>query len=112
MTTKGTDLERKYYKAINFDLDTNALKEYYPRYQQAYSDLLKFFRTHDFSHRQGSGYVSNQKLSSADIIDLISLMLEKFNWAQTCIKKIDVTNVGAQYDLTPLLVKEDDSFTL
>ncbi len=67
-------MERKYYKAINFDLDTNKLKEFYPRYQQAYRDLLRFFREKGFSHRQGSGYVSNDKLSSADIVDLTALL--------------------------------------
>ena len=65
-------MERRYYKAINFDLDTNRLKEYYSRYQKAYSDLYGFFRNRDFSHRQGSGYVSNKKLISADIVDLIT----------------------------------------
>ena len=105
-------MERKYYKAINFDLDTIGLKEFYPRYQQAYKDLLKFFKNRDFSHRQGSGYVSNQKLSSADIIDLVTELKEEYEWTATCVKKIDVTNVGAQYDLTSLLVPEDDIFDI
>ena len=43
-------------------------------YQKAYSDLYGFFRNRDFSHRQGSGYVSNKKLISADIVDLTSLL--------------------------------------
>ncbi len=97
-------MERKYYKAINFDLDTVKLRDYYPRYQKAYAELLNFFKAKDFSHRQGSGYVSNMKLSSADIVDIIGELQQKFSWAGTCIKKIDVTNVGAQYDLTELLV--------
>ena len=99
-------MERKYYKAINFDLDTNKLKKYYPRYQQAYSDLLRFFKVNGFLHRQGSGYVSKEKMSSADIVDLIG--------AFQCVKKIDVTNVGAQYDLTALLVPDDgdDAFSV
>jgi len=101
-------LERKYYKAINFDLDTNGLKEFYPRYQQAYRELLKFFKERNFSHRQGSGYVSNNKLTSADIVDLIGDMQKTFAWTDSCIKKIDVTNVGAQYDLTELLKQDDD----
>lgn len=101
-------MERRYYKAINFDLDTNRLKEYYSKYQKAYSDLYGFFRSRDFSHRQGSGYVSNKKLISADIVDLISEMSDAFPWCATCIKKIDVTNVGAQYDLTSLLNVPDD----
>ncbi len=107
-------MERKYYKAINFDLDTIKLRNYYPRYQKAYSDLLRFFKTKNFSHRQGSGYVSNIKLSSADIVDIIGDLQQEFVWAGTCIKKIDVTNVGAQYDLTELLapVEMNDLFSL
>ena len=107
-------MERKYYKAINFDLDTNKLKKYYPRYQQAYSDLLGFFKANGFLHRQGSGYVSKEKMTSADIIDLIDAFQKKFVWSGTCVKKIDVTNVGAQYDLTYLLVPddEDESFSI
>ncbi len=107
-------MERKYFKAINFDLDTNGLKKYYPRYQQAYKDLLKFFKERDFSHRQGSGYVSNQKMTSADIVDIMGDLQKSFSWSDTCIRKIDVTNVGAQYDLTDLLRadRQDDSFAI
>ena len=107
-------MERKYYKAINFDLDTVKLREFYPRYQQAYKDLLIFFKKNNFSHRQGSGYLSNEKLSSADIVDLFGELQKVFSWADTCIKKIDVTNVGAQYDLTELLRSDgkDDEFSV
>ncbi len=107
-------MERKYYKAINFDLDTNKLKGYYPRYQQAYKDLLGFFKAHGFMHRQGSGYVSKEKLSTADIVDLIGMFQKQFAWSGTCVKKIDVTNVGAQYDLTFLLAPDegDESFSI
>ncbi len=100
-------MERKYYKAINFDFDTNKLKTYYPRYQQAYYDLMAFFKKNDFSHRQGSGYVSNNKITSVDIVDLIGSLRDTFDWVSTCVKKIDVTNIGAQYDLTYLLNPED-----
>lgn len=101
-------MERKYFKAINFDLNTNKLKEYYPRYQQAYNDLSKFFKENNFYHRQGSGYVSNEKMTSADIIDLMGDLQKKYLWAGDCIKAIDVTNVGPQYDLMPLFTVEAD----
>ena len=53
-------MERKYFKALNFDLDTHQLKVHYPgaNYRKAYDDLRRFFRHHRFSHRQGSGYIS------------------------------------------------------
>ncbi len=106
-------MERKYHKAINFDLDTNELKKYYPRYQQAYYDLRSFFREKGFSHRQGSGYVSENKLSTADIVDIVDDFGKRYTWASTCVKKIDVTNVGMQYDLTGLLASDDpDSYSV
>lgn len=69
-------MERKYYKAVNFDLDTHELKEQYPgiNYHQAYDDLRRFFKRHQFSHRQGSGYISDTKPSTADIYDLTELL--------------------------------------
>ena len=100
-------MERKYYKAINFDLDTNKLKLYYPHYQQAYYDLMSFFGKNGFSHRQGSGYVSDRKITSVDIIDLIGNLRRSYDWISTCVKKIDVTNIGSQYDLTYILAPDD-----
>ena len=48
-------MERKYFKALNFDLDTHQLQEHYPgaNYRQAYDDLRRFFKKHRFLHRQG-----------------------------------------------------------
>ena len=107
-------MERRYYKAINFDLDTVRLREYYPRYQQAYNDLLRFFKSNGFYHRQGSGYVSKDKLNSGDVMLLMEDFRKTFSWSSVCVKKIDVTNVGSQYDLVPALTpnEEADSFEL
>lgn len=43
-------MERKYFKALNFDLDTHQLQEHYPgaNYRQAYDDLRRFFRSTAF----------------------------------------------------------------
>ena len=106
-------MERRYYKAIYFDLDTKKLKEHFPRYQKAYSDLLRFFKKKNFSHRQGSGYVSNEKMTTADIVDIIGDMKTEFEWLGACVKRVDVTNVGVQYDLKELLTPDisDDLFS-
>ena len=98
-------MERKYLKAINFDLDTHQLKEHYPgrSYRQAYDDLRRFFKQHGFSHRQGSGYISDEKLSTADIYDLMDDLTQRFTWIGVCVNKIDVTDSGRQHDLTELL---------
>lgn len=98
-------MEKKYFKAINFDMDTHYLSEYYPglNYRQAYEDLRHFFERHRFSHRQGSGYISDIKLTTADIYDLVDELNQQLPWVGECVKKIDVTNVGRQHDLAELL---------
>ncbi|MCI8418629.1 MAG: hypothetical protein HFI33_14235 [Lachnospiraceae bacterium] len=103
-------MERKYFKAINFDLDTHQLKAHYPgaNYRQAYDDLCRFFKRHKFSHRQGSGYISDTKLGTADIYDLMDELSRQFPWIGVCVDKIDVTNIGQQHDLTELLKVTED----
>lgn len=98
-------MERKYFKAINFDLSTHQLAINYHgnNYRQAYDDLRKFFVQHGFTHRQGSGYLSGKKLSTADVYDLMDDLSQKFEWLALCVSKIDVTNVGQQHDLTDLV---------
>lgn len=98
-------MERKQFKALNFDLDTHKLREQYPgaNYRRAYDDLRRFLKEHHFSHRQGSGYLSDERLSTADIYDLMDDLSQRFSWVGTCVRKIDVTNVGRQHDLTDLL---------
>lgn len=103
-------MERRYFKALNFDLDTHKLEEYYPgaNYRQAYEDLRRFFRHHGFAHRQGSGYISVAKLGTADIYDLMDDLGQQLPWIGNCVNKIDVTNIGRQHDLTDLLRPVED----
>ena len=60
-------MERKYQKAINFDLSVHELEKYYPDYRKAYYDVKSFFKKHGFEHRQGSGYISRDRLAQADM---------------------------------------------
>ena len=54
-------------KGINFDLNTQALKEYYPKgdWHNAYADVRDFFEANGFEHIQGSGYHSVEAMSEA-----------------------------------------------
>lgn len=96
-------MERRYLKAINFDLSVHELEKYYPDYRKAYYDVKRFFKRQGFEHRQGSGYVSRKKLIQADIIDLLDVMNTELPWMSDCATKIDVTNIGVQHDLKDLL---------
>lgn len=98
-------MERRYFKAINFDLDTRQLKVCYPGkdYRKAYHDLRRFFDRHNFEHRQGSGCLSKEKLATADIYDLMDDLTQAMPWLGGCVAKIDVTNIGQQHDLLDLV---------
>ena len=107
--------ERKYYKAINFDLDTKILDEIHPSgsYNKAYYDLKRFFAKKNFEHRQGSGYVSSQKLTRVDIYRVIEDMSPSLPWMSDAVKKFDVTNIGTQYDLADdIRNTKKDSFSI
>ncbi len=96
-------MERKYLKAINFDLSVHKLEKYFSDYRKAYYVLKNFFKRHGFEHHQGSGYVSKEKLAQVDIIDLLDDMITELPWMSDCVTKIDVTNIGRQHDLRDAL---------
>ena len=95
--------ERKKYKAINFDLDTNELKCYYNKsVRNAYKEIGNFLKKNGFEHRQWSGYVSKDKMSGMDIVVLNEKMWRKFPWLEQCATRIDITDVGNKFDLISL----------
>ena len=103
-------MEKKYRKALNFDLETKKLKVYYPKqnYRQAYYDLGRALKKLGFEHRQGSGYVSKDKLSSVDVYDAVEKISKQCTWLSKCVNRFDVTDVGVQYDLTVFIRKDTD----
>lgn len=88
-------------KAINFDLDTNKLKEYYPNpsWRNAYQDIRNYMTQHGFEHRQGSGYISKNDMSYNVAFTITKEMAEENYWLLACANKIDVTNIGKQFDI-------------
>lgn len=93
-------MEEKTFKAINFDLDTKALKEYYPKSRRnAYREIGNFLKDNGFSHRQWSGYVSNIEMDSLNISNLNKKLWKEFPWLEQCANKIDVTDIGRSFDL-------------
>lgn len=99
----------KCQKAINFDLDTNALKMYYPgkHWRKAYKDIRNFLKENGFSHRQWSGYRSKGLLSDTQIIAIIKKMNKTYPWLSKCVNHFDVTNIGKTYDMLKYLSGND-----
>lgn len=97
-------MERKQHKALNLDLDTNALKQHYPttHFRQAYRDIHRFLEANGFEHRQWSGYRSVRAMSDAEITLTITRLNEQFPWLSQCVNRFDVTNIGRNYDLSAL----------
>ncbi len=95
-------MDRTKRKSINFDLDTNKLKAL-GIYPDAYKQLGKSFMKYDFEHRQGSGYISRNKLYNSDVLDVIKKVVKENEWLKDCAKKIDVTDIGKTFDLTYIL---------
>lgn len=72
-------------------------------YPSGYSLLKKSFKKLGFTHRQGSGYISKEKLDSDQINDIMGVIMTENPWLGQCAKKVDVTDIGRQHDLMPLI---------
>lgn len=92
-------------KAINFDLDTKALKRHCCKTNspferlKAYKEIGDFLKKNGFSHRQWSGYVSESPISMSEITSIITELSREKDWFSKCVRKFDVTEIGTQYDM-------------
>ena len=72
-------------------------------YPDGYRMLGLSFTKYGFDHRQGSGYISKSKLDSDQVNDIVAAIVTENPWLIRCAKRIDVTDIGRQHDLTALL---------
>ncbi len=95
------DQEYKQLRAINFDLNIDALKEYFSESNPkgAYREIKRFMESNGFEHRQWSGYCSKEPISNFDIIYLFDSMYEKMPWLDFCAERMDVTTIDSVYDI-------------
>lgn len=95
-------------KAINFDLNDNLLKKYYPSksYKNAWRDIKMFLINNQFEHRQYSGYVSINEISMAEVGNIIGKMARKWHWLSISVIQFDVTNVGEEYSFLEKIENE------
>lgn len=99
-------------KAVNFDLDNSALKIWYTKedgtpkaHTAAYADIRSFLQKNGFEPRQGSGYLSPQKMSDSQISKIVESMADQMPWLAKCARSIDVTNVTRSFDLMQAVQK-------
>ena len=95
-------------KQITFDLHQESLKRYYPHqepvrdvqyYKRAYRDIHQFMHMNGFERRQHSVYVSINKLTTLDVVDLMERLAETFPWLSQCVREVDMSTVGARHSL-------------
>lgn len=70
---------------LNFDLNQEALKEFYNGTpSNAYSEIKTFLELHGFSWQQGSGYVSDCPMDNKKLYKLSFLMAYEMPWLSNC----------------------------
>lgn len=97
-------------KGINFDLDTEALQEYYPKgdWHNAYADVRAYFEKNGFEHIQGSGYHSKEAMSEAKAMAMavIYQMTKEFPWLNACVSVCTISDVPELYDISHVFERE------
>ncbi|MCD7993833.1 MAG: hypothetical protein LUK37_19410 [Clostridia bacterium] len=95
-------------KGINFDLDTEALKEHDTKgdWRNAYHDIRNFFSENGFEHIQGSGYRSFMPLSESDVMTRVYQMTKTFPWINDCIRDCTLADVSETYAISHVFDKE------
>ena len=101
---------RKQRKQIAFDLDTEALKKYYPAnsWNNAYYDIKKFMVGNGFIWIQGSVYVSERTMTSTEVTYILNNLIKKHDWLNVCMRDCRETDIGKQHVKNHLFDKNDD----
>ncbi len=89
-------MERGSIKEINFDLYSKKCPS------NAYKQMKKFLLANGFKHRLWSGYISKEKMTQVQVAELNVKLWNTFPWLEDCVRRMDITNVGAKYDLVDL----------
>lgn len=95
MSKNSKDDVKRYIRAIHFDLDTHVLEEQYPKnnWRKAYDDIGIFLKSKGFTHRQGSGYISNEALSKYQVSRILRQMSQELSFLNGAVKTLDVDNI-------------------
>lgn len=86
-------------KQVAFDLDTDALKTYYPSesWNNAYDVIRRHMANHGFNWLQGSVYVSQKPITSAEVTNILDELVSKNPWLNVCMRDCRETNIGREH---------------
>ena len=95
-------------KQIAFDLDTKALKKYYPSksWHGAYDVIKRHMTANGFYWLQGSVYVSERPMRPFHVTRIVNDLVNKNMWLNACMRDCRETNVGTNYDINKLFDRE------
>lgn len=85
---------------LNFDLKQEALDNYYDGPNaNAYKDIRAFLESNGFSWNQGSGYISDEPMTRADLYTLNYMMAYEFPWFAESFSHYTASKVVADLDM-------------
>lgn len=99
---------KKTKKEFTFDLNTEEMDKYFgkPKCTKGYDELERFFTKRNFEHRQGSVYCSKDTMYSHDVIDIVGELIVQCPWLKTCLRRMDVADIGELHELTDLITQD------
>ena len=89
--------------AIAFDFDTATLKASYHNdsWQNAYNDIGKSLRGHDFVRTQGSAYSGNDSVDAVTCVLAVQQLTSDFDWFAPSVRDIRMLRIEDNNDLRP-----------
>lgn len=94
-------------KQVVFDLDTAALKKYYPSnsWNNAYDVVKRHMQNNGFKWLQGSVYVSEKPMSPVKVNRILGRLVANNPWLNVCMRDCRQTNIEREYDVNYLFDK-------
>jgi virulence-associated protein VapD len=97
-------------KQVAFDLDTDALKKYYPTnsWNYAYDVIKRHMQRNGFLWLQGSVYVSEKPMSGGRVTRVIRRLVDNNPWINVCMRDCRQSNIGKEHSQNYLFDKSAD----
>ena len=100
-------------KVITFDLDTQAMKQYYPSnsWNNGYDVIKKHMKQNGFNWQQGSVYISEKPMTHGQVQSIIREFIKKHPWINKCMRDCKEANIGRGHDLNYFFDKNANVMT-
>lgn len=98
-------------KLIAFDMDTKALKTYYPSssWRTSYKDIKTYMAENGFIWQEGSTYISEGYMSWANATVILEGMRNELPWTENCMRDCVMANIDSVYNQNYIFKERADS---